>query len=39
MTNMLNIIADWLNYSRKKYLRIDGATDLNDRANMLKDFN
>lgn len=28
MTNMLNIIADWLNYCRLPYLRIDGATDL-----------
>ena len=29
---MLNIIADWLNYCRYPYLRIDGATDLNERA-------
>lgn len=36
---MLNIIADWLNYSRKPYLRIDGTTDLSVRATMLKDFN
>jgi len=36
---MLNIIADWLNYARKPYLRIDGATDLSDRASMLKNFN
>ncbi|CAL6106945.1 DNA-dependent_ATPase [Hexamita inflata] len=38
MTSMLNIIEDYLLYTHTSYVRIDGSTDLDDRANNMKHF-
>ena len=40
MTNMLDIIADWLDaLTGWDYFRIDGSTSQSDRVEMIKEFN
>ncbi|KAJ6831477.1 DNA helicase INO80-like [Iris pallida] len=38
MTKMLNIIEDYMNYRKYKYLRLDGSSNINDRRDMVRDF-
>ncbi|PWA92794.1 SNF2-related, N-terminal domain-containing protein [Artemisia annua] len=38
MTKMLNIIEDYMNYRKYKYLRLDGSSTITDRRDMVKDF-
>lgn len=38
MTNLLNIIEDYLIYKQTGYVRIDGTTELRDRAENVKRF-
>ncbi|PWA98266.1 INO80-like protein [Artemisia annua] len=38
MTKMLNIIEDYMNYRKYKYLRLDGSSTIMDRRDMVKDF-
>ena len=39
MTQCMTIIEDYFNFKGYKFLRLDGMTKSDDRANMLKDFN
>ncbi|XP_024964128.1 DNA helicase INO80 isoform X3 [Cynara cardunculus var. scolymus] len=38
MTKMLNIIEDYMNYRKYRYLRLDGSSTIMDRRDMVKDF-
>ncbi|KAF6152944.1 hypothetical protein GIB67_039651 [Kingdonia uniflora] len=38
MTKMLNIIEDYMNYRKYKYLRLDGSSTIIDRRDMVRDF-
>ncbi|XP_026425969.1 chromatin-remodeling ATPase INO80-like isoform X1 [Papaver somniferum] len=38
MTKMLNIIEDYMNYRKYKYLRLDGSSTIMDRRDMVRDF-
>ncbi|KAJ6847284.1 DNA helicase INO80-like [Iris pallida] len=38
MTKMLNIIEDYMNYRKYKYLRLDGSSNINDCRDMVRDF-
>ncbi|KAM0051516.1 putative DNA helicase chromatin remodeling SNF2 family [Helianthus debilis subsp. tardiflorus] len=38
MTKMLNIIEDYMNYRKYRYLRLDGSSTITDRRDMVKDF-
>ncbi|KAJ7554405.1 hypothetical protein O6H91_06G138700 [Diphasiastrum complanatum] len=38
MTKMLNILEDYMNYRKYKYLRLDGSSTIMDRRDMVKDF-
>jgi DNA helicase INO80 len=38
MTKMLNILEDYMNYRKFKYLRLDGSSTIMDRRDMVKDF-
>ncbi|CAI5958154.1 unnamed protein product [Closterium sp. NIES-64] len=38
MTKMLNILEDYMNYRKYKYLRLDGSSTIVDRREMVKDF-
>ncbi|KAK2715124.1 hypothetical protein QYM36_009948 [Artemia franciscana] len=39
MTQLMNILEDYLNFRGWKYMRLDGTTKAEDRAEMLKRFN
>lgn len=39
MTQVMNIMEDFLRYREMAYLRLDGSTKAEDRQDMLKDFN
>ncbi|KAK6127289.1 hypothetical protein DH2020_038952 [Rehmannia glutinosa] len=38
MTRMLNILEDYMNYRKYRYLRLDGSSTIMDRRDMVKDF-
>lgn len=38
MTKMLNILEDYMNYRKYKYLRLDGSSTIMDRRDMVWDF-
>lgn len=38
MTKMLNILEDYMNYRKFKYLRLDGSSTIVDRRDMVRDF-
>ncbi|KAM7505400.1 hypothetical protein LguiB_004304 [Lonicera macranthoides] len=38
MTKMLNILEDYMNYRKYKYLRLDGSSTIMDRRDMVNDF-
>ncbi|KAJ8747244.1 hypothetical protein K2173_024169 [Erythroxylum novogranatense] len=38
MTKMLNILEDYMNYRKYRYLRLDGSSTIVDRRDMVKDF-
>ncbi|KAG1371170.1 chromatin-remodeling ATPase INO80 [Cocos nucifera] len=38
MTKMLNILEDYMNYRKYRYLRFDGSSNLMDRRDMVRDF-
>ncbi|XP_073223338.1 chromatin-remodeling ATPase INO80-like [Cicer arietinum] len=38
MTKMLNILEDYMNYRKYKYFRLDGSSTIQDRRDMVKDF-
>ncbi|KAK2416854.1 DNA helicase INO80 protein [Trifolium repens] len=38
MTKMLNILEDYMNYRKYKYFRLDGSTSIQDRRDMVRDF-
>lgn len=38
MTKMLNILEDYMNYRKYKYCRLDGSTSIQDRRDMVRDF-
>ncbi|XP_021724191.1 DNA helicase INO80-like [Chenopodium quinoa] len=38
MTKMLNILEDYMNYRKYKYLRLDGSSTIMDRRDMVQDF-
>ncbi|CAN6829241.1 unnamed protein product [Brassica oleracea] len=38
MTKMLNILEDYMNYRKYKYLRLDGSSTIMDRRDMVRDF-
>ncbi|GAA0175321.1 hypothetical protein LIER_28512 [Lithospermum erythrorhizon] len=38
MTRMLNILEDYMNYRKYKYLRLDGSSTIMDRRDMVRDF-
>ncbi|XP_077252538.1 DNA helicase INO80-like protein isoform X2 [Tasmannia lanceolata] len=38
MTKMLNIIEDYMNYRKYKYLRLDGSSTIMHRRDMVRDF-
>lgn len=38
MTKMLNIIEDYMNYKKYRYLRLDGSSTIMDRRDMVNDF-
>ncbi|XP_051149034.1 chromatin-remodeling ATPase INO80 [Andrographis paniculata] len=38
MTKMLNILEDYMNYRKYRYLRLDGSSTIMDRRDMVKDF-
>ncbi|KAD6119634.1 hypothetical protein E3N88_10905 [Mikania micrantha] len=38
MTKMLNIIEDYMNYRKYRYLRLDGSSTIMDRRDMVNDF-
>ncbi|CAI9099819.1 OLC1v1036698C1 [Oldenlandia corymbosa var. corymbosa] len=38
MTKMLNILEDYMNYRKYKYLRLDGSSTIVDRRDMVRDF-
>ncbi|GBG59037.1 hypothetical protein CBR_g24383 [Chara braunii] len=38
MTKMINILEDYMNYRKYKYLRLDGSSTIMDRRDMVKDF-
>lgn len=38
MTKMLDLLEDFLNFRRYVYMRLDGSTKLNDRRDMVADF-
>uniref|UniRef100_A0A7N0TWC5 Chromatin-remodeling ATPase INO80 n=1 Tax=Kalanchoe fedtschenkoi TaxID=63787 RepID=A0A7N0TWC5_KALFE len=38
MTKMLDILEDYMNYRRYKYLRLDGSSSIMDRRDMVRDF-
>ncbi|KAL2327072.1 hypothetical protein Fmac_020499 [Flemingia macrophylla] len=38
MTKMLNILEDYMNYRKYKYFRLDGSTTIQDRRDMVRDF-
>eukprot|EP00850_Spirogloea_muscicola_P018944 SM000179S03416 [mRNA] locus=s179:277257:287158:- [translate_table: standard] len=38
MTKMLNILEDYMNFRKYKYLRLDGSSTITDRRDMVKDF-
>ncbi|CAL6027965.1 DNA-dependent_ATPase [Hexamita inflata] len=38
MTNLLNLIADYLHYKQIPYVRIDGSTELDERSAYMKHF-
>jgi len=39
MTQIMNIMEDFLHYRGLKYMRLDGGTKSDDRSSLLKDFN
>ncbi|KAG7027645.1 DNA helicase INO80, partial [Cucurbita argyrosperma subsp. argyrosperma] len=38
MTKMLNILEDYMNYRKYKYLRLDGSSTIMDRRDMVREF-
>ncbi|XP_027188529.1 chromatin-remodeling ATPase INO80-like isoform X2 [Cicer arietinum] len=38
MTKMLNILEDYMNYRKYKYFRLDGSSSIQDRRDMVRDF-
>ncbi|XP_057983350.1 chromatin-remodeling ATPase INO80 [Malania oleifera] len=38
MTKMLNILEDYMNYRKYRYLRLDGSSTIMDRRDMVNDF-
>ncbi|XP_065855452.1 chromatin-remodeling ATPase INO80 isoform X2 [Euphorbia lathyris] len=38
MTRMLNILEDFMNYRKYRYLRLDGSSTIIDRRDMVRDF-
>ncbi|GAB4851642.1 Putative DNA helicase ino80 [Ancistrocladus abbreviatus] len=38
MTRMLNILEDYMNYRKYRYLRLDGSSAITDRRDMVRDF-
>jgi DNA helicase INO80 len=38
MTSMMNILEDYLNFRKFKYLRLDGSSSIVDRRDMVNDF-
>ncbi|KAG9454766.1 hypothetical protein H6P81_007670 [Aristolochia fimbriata] len=38
MTKMLNILEDYMNYRKYRYLRLDGSSTIMDRHDMVRDF-
>ncbi|KAF7819056.1 chromatin-remodeling ATPase INO80-like isoform X1 [Senna tora] len=38
MTKMLNILEDYMNYRKYRYLRLDGSSAIQDRRDMVRDF-
>ncbi|XP_028772802.1 chromatin-remodeling ATPase INO80-like [Neltuma alba] len=38
MTRMLNILEDYMNYRKYRYFRLDGSTSIQDRRDMVRDF-
>ncbi|KAG7958774.1 hypothetical protein I3843_10G034500 [Carya illinoinensis] len=38
MTKMLNILEDYMNYRKYRYLRLDGSSTITDRRDMVRDF-
>ncbi|XP_052173015.1 chromatin-remodeling ATPase INO80 isoform X2 [Diospyros lotus] len=38
MTKMLNILEDYMNYRKYRYLRLDGSSTIMDRRDMVRDF-
>ncbi|CAL0321559.1 unnamed protein product [Lupinus luteus] len=38
MTKMLNILEDYMNYRKYKYFRLDGSSTIQDRRDMVRDF-
>ncbi|WCJ33422.1 Chromatin-remodeling ATPase INO80 [Euphorbia peplus] len=38
MTKMLNILEDFMNYRKYRYLRLDGSSTIDDRRDMVRDF-
>ncbi|KAJ7976742.1 DNA helicase INO80 [Quillaja saponaria] len=38
MTKMLNILEDYMNYRKYRYLRLDGSSSIQDRRDMVRDF-
>ncbi|KAF3326206.1 DNA helicase INO80-like isoform X1 [Carex littledalei] len=38
MTKMLDILEDYMNFRKYKYLRLDGSSAINDRRDMVRDF-
>ncbi|KAK7392946.1 hypothetical protein VNO78_21396 [Psophocarpus tetragonolobus] len=38
MTKMLNILEDYMNYRKYRYFRLDGSSTIQDRRDMVKDF-
>ncbi|KHN45534.1 DNA helicase INO80 [Glycine soja] len=38
MTKMLNILEDYMNYRKYRYFRLDGSSTIQDRRDMVRDF-
>ncbi|KAI9080715.1 hypothetical protein K1719_037228 [Acacia pycnantha] len=38
MTKMLNILEDYMNYRKYRYFRLDGSSSIQDRRDMVRDF-
>lgn len=38
MTKMLNLLEDYMNYRKYRYVRLDGSSAIEDRRDMVKDF-